>query len=264
MFKELRFTLDKIKKSKPVVLNLTNYVTQDFMANVLLAIGAAPIMSESIEEIPELITLASGININLGTLQQSFIQRIDTAVAIAKIENKPIVLDPVGSGATELRTQVSQKLLQKSNIIRGNASEIMSLHILEHKTLGVESLNRSEDAKDIAITLSNKYGVTIVVSGANDLIIAPHKIATLFFGSPLMQSVTGMGCSLNAVITAFASINPNYFQASKLATAYFNLCAEIAAHKSQVPGSFKVAFMDALYCPDWSFIQQRLDRENCE
>lgn len=133
LINQLETIIYKIHHQKPLILNLTNYVTQDFIANALLAIGAAPIMSESIEELPELIKLTQAININIGTLNQDFINKINCVTDCMSFTNKPIILDPVGSGAASLRTTVSKRLLSLADVVRGNASEIMSMGILNIK-----------------------------------------------------------------------------------------------------------------------------------
>lgn len=255
---QLQNIVYKIQQQKPLVLNLTNYVTQDFIANSLLAIGAAPIMSESIEELPELIKLANGININIGTLNQDFIGKINCIIDCMPFINKPIVLDPVGSGATALRTSISKKLLPLVNVVRGNASEIMSISDSQYKTLGVETMNTTQEARAIALHLVKTHNNIIVVSGETDLIISGNNFTKLSFGTNLMQLVTGMGCALNSIIAAFCAVESDYFQAAKLATLYFNLCGETAAQTSTKPASFKITFIDTLHSPNWEFIKNKL------
>ncbi|WP_168464599.1 hydroxyethylthiazole kinase [Wolbachia endosymbiont of Ctenocephalides felis wCfeT] len=259
MLEQIKFYIEKIRKSKPLILNLTNYVTMDFVANALLAIGAAPIMSEETNELSELISCAHSININVGTLNSSFLERTECALAAAKTLKKIIVLDPVGCGATKIRTKASQKFIQYANVVRGNASEIISLdNNNQGKTLGVESQDATLEAEKNAVSLAERYNVTVITSGAADIVVKKGSIKYLPFGSPIMQYITGMGCVLSAVTAAFCSVETDLFQASLLSTAFYGLCGEQAEQKASCPGSFKVAFLDALYSPNFEFMRKRL------
>jgi hydroxyethylthiazole kinase len=246
MIEQISTAQKLLVKAKPLVLNLTNYVTQDFMANSLLAIGAAPMMIEGDDELEELINISSSVNINIGTLNDAFIKRCHKALDLAQQYKKPIVLDPVGAGASIIRTKTSQDFMKRVDIVRGNASEIIALQG-EGKTIGVEATNSTDEAKAIAIELCKKYGVTIVVSGPVDFITDGERRAEICFGSPLMSKVTGMGCSLTAVIAAFRGVITDSFEAAIVSTGYFGLCGELAAKKTRSPGSFRTGFVDALY-----------------
>ena len=125
MIEQIAKTRELLFKTKPLILNLTNYVTMDFMANSLLAIGVAPLMTKSDKELEELVKIASSININIGTLTDDFIKQCYKAAILAKKYNRPIVLDPVGSGASTIRTETARGLVEYADIIRGNASEII-------------------------------------------------------------------------------------------------------------------------------------------
>jgi len=221
------------------------------MANSLLAVGAAPIMTESDEELEELISIASSININIGTLNKIFIERCRKALAFAKRYQKPVVLDPVGSGATFIRTKTARDFMKDVDIVRGNASEIISLKDEEEgKTLGVESVHSTVEAKDIATKFSNKYGFTVVVSGPIDFITDGKRETEISFGSPLMSRVTGMGCTLTAIIAAFRGVLNDSFESARLATSYFGLCGQLVERKAKAPGTFRAAFIDALHEAD--------------
>ncbi len=259
MLEQIKLCVEKIRKSKPLILNLTNYVTMDCVANALLAIGAAPIMSEEMGELDELISYAHSININVGTLHSSFLERAEYALATASTLKKVIVLDPVGCGATKIRTNASQKFIKYADVVRGNASEIISLND-DNKisTLGVESQNTTQEAENSANSLVEKHNITTIVSGATDIIVKKDSIKYLSFGSPLMQYITGIGCTLSAITAAFCSVETDLFQASLLSTAFYGLCGEQAEQKASCPGSFKVAFLDAIYSPNFEFMRERL------
>lgn len=259
MFEKIQFCLEKLKKDNPIVLNLTNYVTMDIMSNALLAIGAAPIMSAEENELEELISIASAVNINLGTLNQGFFQQATKTAEYALFKNKPIILDPVGAGASKIRTQSALDLLPKCNIVRGNASEIISLCDHNAKTRGVESNHSTLEAHDISKQLLNHYNnLVIVISGNIDHVVLKQKNASLHFGTPLMKLVTGMGCTLTAIIAAFYAVYDDPFEASILATSFYGLCGQQAERESDLPGSFRQAFINALYAPDLNFMKQKI------
>ena len=173
MFEKIKTTVTKIKKINPLILNLTNYVTMDFVANGLLCLGASPIISQASPEIEDLLQIASALVINLGTLDDKFISLCEHACYIANQLKKPIILDPVGAGATRYRTDTCLNLISNYDIaiIRGNASEIMSLSDQQTKTKGVDSITSGELAIESAHRLSMKYGIATVISGKTDIIL---------------------------------------------------------------------------------------------
>lgn len=250
MINQMEQAINSIKKRKPLILNLTNYVTMEFMANSLLALGAAPLMSHCDKELFELIDIADAININIGTLDSPFIARIQGALTYLKQRNKPRILDPVGAGASSIRTRIAREFLSQIDIVRGNASEINALVNDNEKTLGVESLSTTEKAEETAILLAKKYGITVIVSGPTDLITNGKEKITLTSGSPIMTLVTGMGCTLSAVIAAFNAVMTDAYEASKTAVLYYGLCGTLAANKTTFPGSFSRRFIDELYKAD--------------
>jgi len=250
MLTNLEHALTLLRRQKPLVLCLTNQVTMDFMANCLLSLGAAPVMTQDAEELEELIFISQAININIGTLDHAFLERAKHALTQTNTLAKPIILDPVGAGATRLRTRAAKTLANGADIIRGNASEIMALVDNAHQTLGVESTHNVSDAKQSARTLANQHQCTVVVSGAEDFITDGSKDHALTFGSPLMPLVTGMGCALTAVIAAFRAVISSPYEAACIGTNYFSLCGSLAAKKGDKPGSFRTLFIDELYTAD--------------
>lgn len=236
----------QVQCKKPLVLCITNNVTMDFVANCLLAIGAAPIMSNDERELEELMKLSHAVNINIGTLDSQFIVKAKTAARLAKHYHKPVVFDPVGAGASLLRTETAKELIPFASVIRGNASEIIALCESNEKSLGVESVHTVSEAKNKSVMLALKYQCTVVVSGAEDFVTNGKDQEILPFGSPIMSNITGMGCALTAVIAAFLCVNSNFFETAKLATTYFGQCGEIAAQKTNKSGSFRTMFIDAL------------------
>lgn len=252
MIETIKIMHNKIKSSKPVILNFTNLVTMDFMANSLLALGAAPIMSVCKNETEELIKIADAININIGTLDENFIKNTTKAIKFAQKYNKPIILDPVGAGATNIRTKTAQIYAQSSTIIRGNASEIIALGSTINNTIGVETANNVSEAKNIAVNLAQKYKSTVVVSGPVDFITDGTNKIEIPYGSHLMPLVTGMGCTHAAIIAAFKAVSDDSFKASVVATQYYTLCAELAEKDSSLPGSFRTNLINKIYAADFN------------
>ena len=241
--------LGKMRQEKPLILNITNDVTMDFIANGLLSLGVSPVMSKAPQEMADLLTLAQALVINLGTLDEKFMQLCSKTCDLANELGKPIVLDPVGAGASFYRTAAALQLLKKHNIaiIRGNASEIMALSKSSNAlTKGVDSSAHSHEALQSAQHLSKQYKSVVVISGALDIIVDDECINQFARGSPLMPKITGTGCLLSAVVAAFHAIECNRFTAANAATFFYSVCGEIAAKSAQGPGSFKASFLDTL------------------
>lgn len=259
MLMEIETSLQTLRKNKPIILNLTNVVTMEFMANTLLALGSSPIMSVCEQELAELVQIATAINLNIGTLDDAFIDRCLSAAKLAKQHNKPVIVDPVGAGASQLRTQAALLLLDYADVVRGNASEILALTNANNITRGVDANHSTTQAKTAAIALAKQYQCTVVVSGEIDFMTDGERQKTLQVGHPLMAYITGMGCTLTAVIAAFNQTKQDCLQNSYLATAYFGLCGTIASHISTSPGTFRQHFIDAIYQADLTKIDQPLE-----
>ena len=242
-----------VRKTAPLVHSITNLVVMSYNANALLALGAAPVMAHAREEVEEMVAIAGALVLNIGTLQPEWVEAMKLAAKKAASLNKPIILDPVGAGATSYRNRTITELLvtAKPAVIRGNASEIMSLSGLASATKGVESLQSSEAAIDAAKTLARKIDGTVCVSGATDIITDKNgKTAFLQNGHPWMTKITGTGCSATAMIGAFAAVQPDYWRATVAAMAYLGVVGEFAAEevqkKNQGVGSLQIKILDAL------------------
>lgn len=241
--------LDTLREKSPLVHNITNFVVMNFTANALLAVGASPVMAHSVEEVEEMVSIASALVINIGTLSPNWVDGMKLAMKKASALGKPIVLDPVGAGATSYRNRVLSKLLDVASptIIRGNASEILSLAGSVIQTKGVDSTTDSTKSIDAALRLSERYGSVVSVSGPSDVIVHKQKIAFVENGVPLMTRVTGMGCTATALAAAFAGVNSDPFVASVSAAATMGVCGEIAYETAIRPGSFQIEFLDTLH-----------------
>lgn len=240
--------LNALRAQSPLVHNITNFVVMNFTANALLAAGASPVMAHAVEEVEDMVSIAGALVINIGTLSPIWVEGMKLAMKKASELRKPIVLDPVGAGATPYRNQVLSELLAIAapTIIRGNASEILALAGANVVTKGVDSTASSSDSIDAARALSLRYGSVVSVSGATDVIVSEQKTAFVTNGVALMTRITGMGCSASAIAGAYAAIENDAFLAAISAAATMGVCGEIAYEKAESPGSFQIAFLDAL------------------
>lgn len=246
---EIWIDVQHIRDRAPLVHNITNYVVMNTTANALLAVGASPVMAHAVEEVEEMAGIAAALVINIGTLSSHWIEAMAKAMWKASQCGIPVALDPVGAGATRLRTETARLLIGKTPpaIIRGNASEIKALGDEEARTKGVDSTHASEDSLDAARALSDRTGSVVCVSGAVDLIVQGSAIIRIANGHPLMSRVTGLGCTATALIGAFAAVNPAFLKAAAHAMAVMGIAGEIAAEKAQGPGTLQLHFIDALH-----------------
>ena len=236
-----------------------------YNANALLALGAAPVMAHAREEVEEMVSIAGALVLNIGTLQPEWVDAMKLAAKKAVSLNKPIILDPVGAGATSYRNRTITELLvtAKPAVIRGNASEIMSVSGLTSATKGVESLQSSEAAIDAAKTLARKIDGVVCVSGATDIVTDKNgKTAFLKNGHPWMTKITGTGCSATAIIGAFAAVQPDYWRATLSAMAYLGVVGEYATEEVQKQnagvGSLQIKILDALQLMTRDKFEKRL------
>jgi len=244
--------LKALREKKPLIHNITNYVVMNYTANALLACGASPVMAHASDEVEEMVSLAGALVLNIGTLTPYWIDSMLKAGKRANELNVPIILDPVGSGATKLRTDSAKQLIDELSIsvVRGNASEVLSLAHEGSRTKGVDSIHTVDDAADAALILAKELNTTLAITGAVDLITDGKLIYRVFNGHELMGYVTGTGCTATVIIGAFLAVDRDPVEATTTALAYFGLAGEKAAIKSQAPGSFQVAVLDALYTID--------------
>ena len=251
--------LETLREKKPLIHNITNFVVMNYTANALLACGASPVMAHAAEEVEEMVSLAGALVLNIGTLTPPWIDSMLKAGKRANDLKIPIVLDPVGSGATKLRTESSKKLIDELEIsvIRGNASEVLSLARKGSATKGVDSIHSVDEAADTAIELSNELDTTIAITGEVDLVTYGGRICMVHNGHPLMGYVTGTGCTASAIIGAFLAVDREPVDAATTALAYFGLTGEKAAIPSEAPGSFQIAILDALYTIDGKQLRER-------
>ncbi|MDH7794719.1 MULTISPECIES: hydroxyethylthiazole kinase [unclassified Beijerinckia] len=244
--------LDQMRAARPLVQNITNYVSMDIAANALLAVGASPAMVHAPEESPQFVALAGALVINIGTLSAETARSAQVATTAARQLGRPWLFDPVGVGATDYRNDVALELMENHPaILRGNASEIMAIARLAGLTTasaaprGVDSANTTSEAELLCVELAQRAGCVVVATGEVDVVTDGQQIVRLANGSPLMTRVTALGCSLSSVMGAFLAIAPP-FDAAIAALAVYGVAGDIAAETTKHPGSFRVAFIDAL------------------
>lgn len=257
-----------VRQKSPLVHSITNLVVMNFNANVLLAAGASPVMSHAHEEVCDMVAIAQALVLNIGTLDPYWVQSMKLALVAAVQRGIPSVLDPVGAGATPYRNQTLQALLESASltVLRGNASEIMSVAGLTTKTRGVDSSAAASDALVAARSLVASTGSTVCVSGEIDHIVdAVGRLARLSNGHVWMTKITGVGCSATALVGAFCAVQPDAWRATTSAMAFLGVAGEIAAEKTQARGlgvgSMAVSLLDELQLMEQTTFEARLKLE---
>lgn len=240
---------ERMRAANPLVHCITNYVAMNYAANVLLAAGASPAMVHTPEESGEFAAIAGALTVNIGTLSPHWVEGMVAAASSANAAGKPWVLDPVAHFATGFRQESVARLLKLGpTIIRGNASEIIALGGGQSAGQGVDSGDAVEQAEDAARSLARSQNAIVAVTGAVDFVTDDTRSVRIFGGSPLMPKITAMGCSLTALVGAYAAIAPNQaFEATIAALTNFAVAGGLAAETANGPASFMTAFVDGLH-----------------
>ena len=259
--------LDGVRASRPLVQVITNLVSMDIAANVLLAAGAAPAMVHAPQESPEFIRKVAALVINTGTLTQAGAEAMEVATIAARTHGVPWVLDPVGVGGTKFRDETILRLLRhRPAIIRGNSSEIIALARIAGLTQeaggprGMDNVHSADEAEASARKLARHCLCTVAATGAIDLITDGQRLVRLANGSPLMERVTALGCALSAYSGAFLGLGADPFSASCSALSAYAIAGDMAAEGAKGPASFRTAFIDILFTLSGEDIVQRLRR----
>ena len=252
--------IENVRKNVPLVHNITNYVTVNDVANILLACGGSPIMSDEPEDVEDITTICGGLNINIGTLNQRSIAGMFRAGAKANALGHVVLLDPVGAGASALRTNTAVELMEKVKftVIRGNISEIKTLALGSGTTKGVDadvadkvSEENLDSAVAFAKAFAEKTGAVIAITGAIDIVADGKKAYCIRNGHPMMSSITGTGCQLSAMTAAYVTANPEHpLEAAAAAVCAMGLAGEIAhARLSAQDGNstYRNYIIDAIY-----------------
>lgn len=257
MFKE---QFDNLRKNGALVHNITNYVTVNDVANVILACGASPIMSDDIDEVEEITSICGGLNINIGTLNQRTVSSMIAAGKKSNLLGHKVVLDPVGAGASTLRTAAAKSLLSevKFDVIKGNISEIKTLATGSNTTCGVDANIKDavtgenlESTVNFAKTFSKKAGSIIAITGEIDIVADSHRCFIIRNGLKEMGMITGTGCQLSGLITAFLIANPETpLRAAAAAVCAMGLAGETGYNNMQGGdgnSTYKNRIIDAIY-----------------
>lgn len=244
--------VEKLRATTPLVQCLTNFVSMDVTANVLLAAGASPAMVHDAEESGAFVALGGMLSINIGTPSPRWVEGMVAAAAAAKARGTPWVLDPVAVGATPYRDRIVESLLAyRPALIRGNGSEIMAMAGRDDAGVtGVDSSRSSADARGAAIALARRLGANVLVTGKDDLATDGRQVVRIANGHPLMTKVTALGCALTGVSAAFMAVAPSPLAAAVAASAYFGVAGEIAAESAAGPGSLRVNLLDSFHTLD--------------
>ncbi len=256
----LQEMLSNVRAKCPLIHNITNYVTVNDCANVLLACGGSPIMSDDVQEVEQITAICGGLNINIGTLNQRTIPAMHTAGKRANALGHPVVLDPVGAGASDLRTNTALTLLKnvKFTVIRGNISEIKTLALGSGSTKGVDAdvadkvtKENLDEAVAFAKAFAAKTDCVIAITGAIDIVADKDRAYCIYNGHPMMSAVTGTGCQLSAMTAAFVTANPNRpLEAAAAAVCVMGLAGEIAQGRMGTldgNSSYRNYIIDAIY-----------------
>jgi hydroxyethylthiazole kinase len=244
--------LGRVREQRPLVHHITNMVVMNDTANITLAIGASPVMAHALEEVEEMVRLAGVLLLNIGTLTP---EQIEAMVRAGKRANElgiPVVLDPVGAGATSLRTESALRLLRELHIsaIRGNASEVGTLVGVAAQTRGVDSISLSEEREVVARRAAQAFSCTVAITGASDVIADGERLARVDNGHPLLANITGSGCMATTLVAAFLAVEPDAWLATTAGLVAMGLAGEMAAPKASGPGTFRSHLLDAVAALD--------------
>ena len=237
-----------VREKRPLVHHITNYVTVNDCANITISVGAAPVMADAPEEVCEMVSFADALVLNIGTLNKGQIESMVLAGGMANDRGVPIILDPVGAGATHFRTESAQRLLDELEItiLKGNAGEIGTLAGAEASVKGVDSTGVTGDMITIAGHFAKRAGITVVVSGPVDIVTDGERHLLVENGHPMMGSISGTGCMAASVTAAFAAVADDPVITSAAALAAFGIAGEKAAACARGPYSFKTALFDEM------------------
>ena len=249
--------IENVRKNVPLVHNITNYVTVNDVANVLLACGGSPIMSDEPEDVKEITSICGGLNINIGTLSKRSIEGMFAAGARANELGHATLLDPVGAGASTLRTNTAVELMEKIrfDVIRGNISEVKTLAQGSGTTKGVDAdVTDAVTEENLEEGIAKKAGCIVAITGAIDLVSDADRCYVIRNGRPEMGKITGTGCQLSGMMTAFLTANPEQkLEAAAAAVCTMGLAGEIGwsyMQKGDGNATYRNRIIDAIYNMD--------------
>lgn len=243
-------TLAKVREANPLVHNITNVVVTNYTANGLLALGASPVMAYAKEEVEDMARIAGALVLNIGTLHAAEVEAMILAGKSANRHGVPVILDPVGAGATAYRTETSRRILEEVNvaIVRGNAAEIANVVGESWTIKGVDAGTGAGDVVTLAQSAARQLKTAVVITGKDDVVTDGKTTYVAHNGHPLLTKVTGTGCLLTSVIGAFAAVENNLLVAAAAALVSYGVAAELAAGRKaeEGPGSFQIELLNQL------------------
>lgn len=252
--------LAAIRERRPLIHSITNFVVMNETANAVLCIGALPVMSHAPQEVEEMAAAAGAVTLNIGTLEPEWVDAMELAGRRANDMDVPVILDPVGAGATRLRTDACRRLLDrvKISIVRGNAAEVAALAGSAAEIRGVESISALESVDRLASEFARAFGVTAAVTGPVDTVSDGRRVAKIANGHVMLSRVVGTGCMSSMIVGAFSAVQPDAFAAAAEGLCAFGVAGETAAESSgERPGSFHVELYNALYALDGETARSR-------
>jgi hydroxyethylthiazole kinase len=242
--------LQMVRQANPLVHNITNVVVTNFTANGLLALGASPVMAYAKEEVADMAKIAGALVLNIGTLNQTEVEAMIIAGKSANEAGVPVIFDPVGAGATPYRTETARNIVRDVaiSVIRGNAAEIANTIGEAWAIKGVDAGEGSGDVVSLAKKAAKQLKTVVAITGKENVVTDGNTTYIIRNGHPLLTKVTGTGCLLTSVIGAFAAVERDVLKAAAAALVIYGVAAEIAAKNAgdEGPGSFQIAFLDAL------------------
>jgi hydroxyethylthiazole kinase len=252
--------LVSLREKTPLVHHLTNYVTVNDCANITLAIGGSPVMADDINEVRDMVSLASSLVINIGTLNSRTVEAMLEAGKRANELSIPVILDPVGAGATAYRTETAKKILKeiKLSVVRGNLSEIKTLYGVKAQTKGVDSSetlseNRGElgEVKELAKAFAKELNTVIAITGATDIITDGTRLYTVENGHKIMSKITGTGCMCTSLIGSYLGAGEDKLLAALAGVTSMGIAGEIAYERldkeNEGTGTLRIKIIDAIY-----------------
>ncbi len=241
-------SLRELRERRPLIHQITNYVVMNETANATLALGALPVMAHAIEEVEEMALVAGALVLNIGTLSKHWIDAMLLAGKAANAAGAPVVLDPVGVGATRLRTETAKRILDEVDVavVRGNAAETAALAGVEAEIRGVESIGAAAEGAELARKAARTLGVVASVTGPTDFVSDGHRTLAVSNGDPLLGTVSGTGCMSSALTGCFVAVAPP-LEGAAFALAAFGVAGEDATRDAKGPGTFHANLYDALY-----------------
>jgi len=253
-------TLRAIQERRPLVHQITNYVVMNETANVTLALGALPVMAHARQEVEEMVGLAGALVLNIGTLSEHWIDAMLLAGKAANARGIPIVLDPVGAGATRYRTETARRLLDELDVtvLRGNAGEVATLVGVEAEVRGVESIGGVDEPAELARIAGRTLGLVASVTGPIDHVSDGSDAVSVANGHELLGAVSGTGCMSTAITGCFLAVRTDApLAAAAEALVAFGVAGEDAARDAKGPGTFHAGLYDALAGLDPATLDRR-------